>query len=64
MSGRLVDPVHFFDAMGRSMLTREFLDKRMEDLKAENAELKKKLKVAVDRIRKMTQTSDDQTLSG
>jgi hypothetical protein len=61
---RLKDPIHFFDALGRSVLTQDFLGEELAKAKAENAELKKKLKTAVDRIRKMTEEADDQSLAG
>ncbi|WLR90978.1 hypothetical protein [Shinella zoogloeoides] len=43
MTRRLVDPVHFFDSHGRSMLTRKVEEQRIAELEAENLKLKQLL---------------------
>jgi hypothetical protein len=41
---RLVDPIHFFDARGRSVLTQEHLEAQVRALTMENRRLKQLLK--------------------
>lgn len=43
MKRRLVDPIHFFDSHGKSMLTRKIEARRIEELEAENLKLKQLL---------------------
>lgn len=47
MSGRLVDPIHFFDGHGKAMLTRKHEEDRITQLEAENRRLKRLLKQTV-----------------
>lgn len=49
--GRLVDPIHFFDARGKSVLTNDHLAAEVDRLTMENRELKRRLKAAVTRLR-------------
>lgn len=46
-----VDPVHFFNARGHSILTMEYQAERIQKLEAENAELKRRLSAAIKRLR-------------
>jgi hypothetical protein len=41
MKSRLVDPVQFFDAMGRSCLSYDLLEARVKKLEAENEKLRR-----------------------
>lgn len=50
---RLVDPVHFFDARGKSVLSNDWQEKELDRLRKENAELKRRLKAAVYRLREL-----------
>lgn len=43
MNTRLVDPVHFFDAQGNSMVSNEHQRARILELEAENAKLRRLL---------------------
>ena len=47
---RKVDPVHFFNAMGESLLTMGHQGEIIDRLLEENAELKRLLKVALLRL--------------
>jgi hypothetical protein len=47
---RKVDPVHFFNAMGESLLTMAHQGETIERLLEENAELKRLLKAAMQRL--------------
>ena len=44
---KLVDPVHFFDQQGSSLLNAEFLSKRVDELTAENKRLTRLLEAQV-----------------
>ena len=39
-SSRLVDPVHFFDSLGNSVLSNTHLEQELQRLEEENEELK------------------------
>jgi uncharacterized small protein (DUF1192 family) len=59
MSRKLVDPVHFFDAKGRSILRAEELEKRNAQLEAEVARLKRLVEVQSRRLQ-ATGTEEEQ----
>jgi regulator of replication initiation timing len=48
---RLRDPVHFFDARGKSVLSNDHLAAEVDRLTMENRELKRRLKATVTRLR-------------
>ncbi|MER9176337.1 hypothetical protein NKH72_22415 [Mesorhizobium sp. M0955] len=48
---RKVDPIHFFNALGVSVLTAEHQGAEIKRLNAENTELRRRLKSAVERLR-------------
>lgn len=52
----LRDPVHFFDALGRSVLSNEHLDTENDRLRKENDNLKRRLRSALTRLK---QSRDD-----
>lgn len=47
---KLVDPVHFFNARGMSVLTEDHLHARIRELEAQKAELERKLASAMRRL--------------
>lgn len=51
---RLVDPVHFFNSLGRSVLTQNHLERENARLEKENGELKRRLQAAVNRLRELS----------
>ena len=55
---RLVDPIHFFNARGKSVLTQEGLEERVEELTMENQRLKRMLKLAAQRLRQAGQVKE------
>lgn len=59
---RLVDPVHFFNARGKSVLTQDHLEARVEELETENAKLKRRLKAAVTRLRELSAEAPTRTI--
>lgn len=52
-----IDPVHFFNALGRSVLGDRYLEDQVKRLEAENAELKRRLRAQIERA-KITGTED------
>lgn len=56
---RLVNPVHFFDARGKSVLSNDHLEVENDRLRAENAELKRRLKTAVQRLRTLSSEENE-----
>ncbi|RWJ03502.1 hypothetical protein [Mesorhizobium sp.] len=51
---RKVDPIHFFNALGHSVLTTEHQGAEIDRLKKENLELRRRLKSAVERLRQIS----------
>lgn len=55
---KLIDPVHFFNERGMSVLTADHLEAENKRLAAENAELKRKVKTLALRLRTMAGDED------
>lgn len=51
---RKVDPVHFFDARGNSVLSMELQKKDFEAINKENEMLRRKVRVLEAKVRMMT----------
>lgn len=50
---RKVDPVHFFDALGESVLTRAWKREEIERLREENDRLRHQVKALAYRLRQL-----------
>ncbi|MBA8881704.1 hypothetical protein [Phyllobacterium myrsinacearum] len=53
---RLVDPIHFFNARGLSVLSEDRIEHELELLQEENAKLQRKLRLAEMKLRNYERT--------
>lgn len=58
---RLVDPIHFFDSQGVSVLSRKHLEDEIAKLRQDNEQLRRRLKVAVRKLREKATSPDSET---
>ncbi|MET0942489.1 MAG: hypothetical protein ABWY13_14105 [Mesorhizobium sp.] len=60
---RKVDPVHFFNALGESLVTMGYQGEVIDRLLEENAELKRLLKAALLRLGENTKPAQEDTIN-
>lgn len=54
MKSRLVDPVHFFNTRGKSILTQDHQEARIAELEAENERLRRIVAKTTDALKRLT----------